>query len=1085
MKRFTVLLAFFAFVGFALQAQNVQITGNVTSAEDGSALPGVSVVVKGTTIGTVSDFNGNYTLDVPASATTLVFSFVGMESMETPIQGRRTINIVLKQSALDIEEVVVTSLGIKRDAKALGYGVQTVTNEDITRVSNADVVNALSSKLAGVQVNSSGGTAGASSYITIRGAASILGNNQPLFVVDGLPIISGGGGTGAGPDNTTVGGVATSGRTIELNPEEIESMTILKGGAATALYGIQAANGAIIVTTKKGTDSNKVQVDFNSSVTVENVSQLPPRQDIYAQGSGGNWISGSSTTWGPKIADMSYSKDPSVWTKPLMDVEGALVRTEGATVPLVGPAQVFDAYDYFQTGMTYNNNLSIRSGTEKNKFYASVGSYNQEGVVPMNTFDKINLRVNASTKVTDNIEFGGNTSYIHSTGNFVQQGSNVSGVMLGLLRTPPSFNNAGGYKLPDGSQRTYRNGGGYDNPYWVSNEISFLQDVDRFMGNLFATWEATDWFNVSYNLGTDLYNRRFKDYMPVYSRGATSGFVREYSAYTQVLNSDLLFNFKKDFTEDITARLTLGNNMYSYYSKSISGTASGLEIPGFPQLSNTATQQTGTGTTEYRTAAVFADFQVDLFRMLYIGLTGRNDWATTMPAENLSTFYPSANVGFVFSELGGLKDNTVLSFGKIRASYAVTANIADAYATQTVFVQAGPSDGWTPGLSFPLLGNAGFTLSNTPGNTTLTHENMTTQEIGVELKFFQNRLGIDVGYFKNLNEDLLLYVPIATSTGYGQLYLNAGTMESKGMEVMFNATPVKTSDFQWDIFANFTQYTNTVTELAPGVDDVFLGGFVDPQIRAVAGEEYRTIYGFDYYRDADGNYLINDDPSDGYPDGFPMTDNDQMVPLGTVNPDWTANITNSFNYKGFGLTALLDIKQGGLMYNGTRFTMNYFGTSKETEKRDVVYLADGTIDLVNTPAENVVVYEGTLGHIDSDGNVVSSGVKNSIPVVNDARWYLGEGGNFGGGATDGAIEDASWVRLREISLSYTFPSSMLNKTFLESAQIYVSGRNLWLKTPYVGIDPETNLQGASNSQGMDYFNMPGTKGITFGVRIGL
>lgn len=1076
MKRFTVLLALFAFVGLVLQAQSVQITGNVTSADDGSPLPGVSVVVKGTTIGTVTDFNGDYVLAVPQTATTLVFSFVGMETAEVEIGDRTTIDLEMTQSALGLEEVVVTSLGIKRDAKALGYSVQSVSTEEITRTPNADVVNSLASKMAGVQINSSAGTAGASSYVTIRGAASILGNNQPLFVVDGLPIITGGGGG-------LVDGVATSGRSIELNPEEIESISVLKGGAATALYGVQAANGAVIITTKKGSESDQLDVDFHTSVSWENPSMLPPMQDKYAQGANGNWISGSSTAWGPKIADMSYSKDPSVWTKPLYDVQGALVPNDS---PLAeGPAKAYDAYDYFQTGMIYNNNLSLSTGNERNKFFASIGSYNQEGIVPENTFNKINLRVNASTKLTRNLEVGGNTSYIHSNGNFIQQGSNVSGVMLGLLRTPPSFDNSAGWKLPDGSQRTYRNGGGYDNPYWVSNEIFWDESVDRFMGNFVATWFATEWFNVSYNIGTDFYNRKYQDYFPIFSRAATSGSLGEYSNFSQVINSDLLLNFNHSFNENISVRLTLGNNLYSTYSKFVYGSATGLEIPGFVQVSNTSTQNTQTGTSEYRTAAVFGDLQFDLFRMLYVGVTGRNDWATTMPEDNLSTFYPSANVGFVFTELPVLKDNPILSFGKLRASYAVTANIADPYGTVTNFFPAGAGDGWTTGIDFPFLQFAGFSLGNTVGNTQLTHENMITQEVGAELRFLQNRIGVDVGYFKNINEDLLLFVPIAASTGFQQVYQNAGTMESYGWEISMNVTPVRTRSFSWDILANFTSFKNPVTELAPGVEDVFLGGFVDPQIRAVAGQEYRTIYGFDYFRDDAGNYIINDDPSDAYPDGFPMTDNSQMVPLGTVNPDWMFNLTNTFSFKGFTLTALLDVKEGGLMYNGTRFTMNYFGTSKETEKREVYYNADGTIDLERTPSENLVVYDGVLGHLDGSNNVVTEGIPNAQPVVNDARWYLGEGGNFGGGATDGAIDDASWIRLREISLNYTLPSSILGKTFLKSASVYVSGRNLWIKTPYVGIDPETNLQGADNSQGMDYFNMPGTKAVTVGLRIGL
>ncbi len=1078
MKKIALLFAFFAMSMQILLAQTKEISGTVTSADDGSPIPGASVSVKGTTLGTITDMDGNFHLKVPTDAKALVFSFVGMATQEVAIGAKSTITVQLKPEAIGVDEVVVTAVGIKRESKALGYGVQTIKNEEITRVTNSDVVNSLSAKAAGVQVNSSGGTAGASSYITIRGAASILGNNQPLFVVDGLPIISGGGGG-------DVDGVATSGRSIELNPEEIESMTILKGGAATALYGLQAANGAIIITTKKGNANNRVEVNFSSSVTVEKASMLPPRQNTYTQGSGGKWSSGTNGAWGYKFSESAYSKNSAVWTKPLYDVYGAIVPKNSPYADAsLGAVTPFDAYDFFQTGLTYNNNLSISSGNEKNKFFLSIGNYDQEGIVPNNTFDKTNIRFNASTKLNDKVEVGGNTSYIHSSGNFIQQGSNTSGIMLGLLRTPPSFDNSAGYKLADGTQRTYRNGGGYDNPYWVANEITFEQKVDRFMGNLFFDWQANNWFSLHYSVGTDLYTRRYQDYFPVNSAAHRTGQLIEYYSYNQIVNSDLLLNFKHKLNDDIDLRLTLGHNLYGDFSKSLNGQASGLSIPGFVQLSNTSSQTTGTETTEWRTMGVFGDLQIDYKSMLYIGLTGRNDWSTTMPEDNLSAFYPSANIGFIFSELGFLKDNPVLSYGKLRSSWAKTANIADPYGTQTYFVQASAGDGWTDGLTFPLLGYTGFTWGSTVGNTKLQHELQTTFEVGTELKFLKNRIGFDIGYFKNKNEKLLLYVPIAASTGYAEMYMNAATMESYGWEISLNATPIKTKNLSWDLVANFTKIKNPVTKLAEGVPNVFLGGFTDPQIRAVAGEEYRTIYGYDWIRDADGNVLINDDPNDSYRDGFPMTDESNMVALGSVNPDWLLNITNTVNYKGFSLSFLLDIKAGGNMYNGTRFAMNYFGTSKETEKREVYYNSDGTINMSTTPAENLVVYKGVLGHLDSDGNVVSSGIKNSTPVVNDEAWYKGYGSNFGGGPTSAAIDKTDWVRLREISLSYSLNKSLLNKTFLKSAQVYVSGKNLWLKTPYKGVDPETSLLGASNAQGMDYFNMPGSKSVTIGLRVG-
>jgi TonB-linked SusC/RagA family outer membrane protein len=1098
MKKVTVLLALMLLASFTwLQAQTRQITGTVTTSEDGSALPGVSVAVVGTTIGVITNVDGMYSIpNVPADAQFIEVRFVGYETQRIEIGGKSVVDVVLNPASIALDEVVVTAIGIKRESKALGYAVQTVDTEELTKANNADVINSLAAKTAGVQINSSGGTAGASAYITIRGAASITRDNQPLFVVDGVPIISGGGGGG-------VGGVATSGRTIELNPEEIESMTVLKGGAATALYGVQAANGAIIITTKRGGDDNRVSVDISSAYTVEMMSQVPGRQDTYAQGYGGNWISGYSMSWGPKMSASSYSKDPSVWGYPLFDVYGAIVPTllaDGTANPLAtdGPVTPFDAYQFFQQGYTLNNNVSIRSGNEKNSYFFSVGDYEQEGIVPNNTFGKTNIRLNASSKVHEKVEVGTNLSYINSRGNFIQQGSNVSGVMLGLLRTPPSFDNAAGYIFADNGQRTYRHtaGGaatGYDNPYWVANEISYLQNINRIMGSTFLAWDVTDWLDIRYNLGMDAYTSDNRDWFPIGSRALTTGGLAKNYSFRQSLNSDLLFNFKYDVSEDLKLRLTVGQNAYQYKGSGIGGSVNGMEFWGFDHFNNSPNQFVSEWTSMYRTAAVFGDLQVDFKNMLYLGMTLRNEWSTTMPEDNLSAMFPSVNLGFVFTELEPLKDNSFLSFGKIRGSYAITANIAPAYATSTSFFSAGAGDGWTTGLAFPLMGYTGYTWGSTVGNTNLKHESMKTIEVGTDLKFFNNRVGLDLAYFMNINEDLLLSVPIAASTGYASSYMNAATMESKGIEVTVYATPVKTSSFSWDIMANFTKMTNTVTALAPGVDDVFLGGFTDPQVRAVAGQEYRSIYGYDYYRyDANGDgeitldepYVINDNPNDGYPDGKPMTDESKMVPLGSVNPDWIANISNNISFKGLSLSFLIDIKKGGLMYNGTRFAMNYFGTSIGTANREVYYNPDGSINFELTPAENLVVYEGVLGHLDGDNNVVTTGETANMPTVNDQTWFTGQGSNFGGGATAGAVENAGWVRLREITLSYNLGNELLNKLPFRSASVYVTGKNLWLSTPYTGVDPETSLLGASNAQGFDYFNMPGSKSVTFGLRLG-
>lgn len=1084
MRSLTALILLMLFLGTGFTFAQRNITGTVTGADDGMPLPGVSVRVKGATgLGTVTDLDGKYSLSVPDEFTTLVASFVGMKTTEVEISGN-VVNITLETEDLVVGDVVVTAIGIKRDQKALGYSVQSVDNATLTESNNTDVINALSGRTAGVQVNSSGGTAGASSYVTIRGAASLTGNNQPLFIVDGMPIITGGGG-GA------VDGVATSGRSIDLNPEDIESMTILKGGAATSLYGVQAANGAIVITTKKGNEKSNLDVVFSSTYAIDQISQVPGMQKKFAQGINGNWAYGNANSWGPKIENLVMY--PVKGGYPYN--QGYMLLAKSDTTGKYMPAKAYDQFDFFKRGHTYDNNVSVASGNESLKYYFSIGNRTQDGVIPNNTFSRTTAKLNAEANLTSKLNVATNMSFINSNGNFIQQGSNVSGVMLGLLRTPPSYQNGDGsddetfWKMPDGSQRTYRNGGGYDNPYWTAYENYFEDDVNRFIGGSSIRYTATNWLTFTFNNGIDWYNRRYTDYLAVGSRAVPAGRLTEYSYFGRVFNSDFIANINYKFSESFGVSAVLGHNLYSSYGKNVYGTANGLSIPEFAALSNTANQTTGAGMSNYRTQAVYGDVNFDFMNMFYLGFTGRNDWSTTMPEKNLSAFYPSASFGFVFTEIPVLQDNSILSFGKLRASYAVTANIAAAYSTANYFSQASTGDGWTNGNVFPLLGNTGYTLGDVMGNPDLRHEKQTTYEFGVDLRLFNNRVSLDASYFHNYNDDLLLSVPIARSTGFGFMYMNAAKMESYGVEFTLGVTPVKTSAFTWDILANFTKFENPVTELAEGVENVFLGGFVDPQIRAVAGMEYRSIYGYDYYRyDANGDgkttldepVVLNNNPNDAYPDGFPMTDKSSMVPLGSVNPEWTANITNTFMFKGFDFSFLIDIKKGGLMYNGTRFAMNYFGTSIETEKREVYYLPTGAIDFTRTPKENLVKYDGVLGYIGADGKVVSDGTANNIIVVNSQAWYTKEGSNFGGGATMPAVENAGWVRLRDITLGYTFGKRLGP---VEKFRVYVQGRNLYLNTPYTGVDPETSLLGADNAQGMDYFNMPGTKSISFGVKV--
>ena len=1058
----TLLLVLAVQINFA-QGQRT-ITGTVTD-DAGLPLPGVNIIIEGTTTGVQTDFDGNYSI-AAQQGDVLVFTFMGLQTARYTVANVNRIDVTMAADAAQLDEVVVTAIGITRTERSLGYNVQTVNAEEISSKPNADIVNSLAGETSGVEIISSSGSAGAATFMTIRGSASITGNNQPLFVINGMPVASGGGSSG-------VDGVQRSSRSIDINPDDIASISVLKGGAATALYGVRAANGAIIITTKSGKNLTERKMEFHSSIGLDEISQTQKMQSTFAQGQNGVWQGGNQFSWGPRISELEYDGDPDYKWDPL----GRLVPvgTGNGT-----PARAYDHYEFFQTGITTNNRFSLSNGSEQGNYFFSISNFDQEGIIPNDTFERITMRLNASTKVSEAINFGAEVAYTNSRANQIQKGSNVSGIMLGLVRSATTFDNSAGYEFPDGTQRNYRNGGGYDNPYWTANNIAFQDDIDRVTANINTTIQIADWFNISYNGGVDWYSNRYTDQYKIGSRGNPTGYYAESQLYNTILNSDLLFNFNYDITQDFKSELTLGNNLYSTFTKQLFSNATGLEIPDFYQLSNTSNNTTSSGESEFRTAALFADLRLSFREMLFLGLTGRNDWSTTMPIQNQSAFYPSASLSFVFTQLEGLRGNSFLTFGKLRASAARTANIAGPYNTSSPFVAATAADGWTTGVNFPYQGQTGFALSTGLGNPDLTHENQETWEVGADLRFLNNRVGLDLTYFENNNTDLLMSVPIAESSGYSSVFLNAASMETTGFEVSLRATPIKTEDFEWSFVSNFTKLDNIVTGLAEGVDNVFLGGFVVPQVRAVVGQQYRSIFGNDWYRDENGNVLINDDPTDNYRDGYPMPDNREMVPIGNFNPDWTANLTNNLKYKNASLSFLFDVKSGGMMYNGTAFAMNYFGTTERTTNREVTYTPEGTIDFENTPAENIVVMDGVYGRIGPDGNPISSGVRNVTPVVEDGEWFRGYGSNFGGGPSVAAMEPADWVRLRNVTVSYDFPDIVPN---VENVQLYFTGRNLWLSTPYSGIDPETNLGGATNAQGMDYFNNPGTKTYLMGVRV--
>ncbi|WP_143307780.1 SusC/RagA family TonB-linked outer membrane protein [Chitinophaga vietnamensis] len=1097
-------------------AQQRSVAGKITGA-DGAPVPYATIQIKGTTKGTTADASGNFKLNIDGEEAVLVIRSVGFNNKEVTATAGGTFNVVLQSDQKSLEEVVVTALGIKREKKSLGYSVQEVKGDQL--MNNKDnVVSALSGKVSGVQVTNSTGLPGSSANIVIRGNQSITGSNQPLFVIDGIPIDN-----SVNSTESNLQGVQNSNRAIDLNPDDIATMSVLKGPAATALYGIGASNGAIVITTKKGANTGgKINVIVNSAVTWSKVNKLPEFQDTYAQGTGGKYRGpdiGTSRSWGPNVKDLTYynnTSDPNDPLNPgnyLWSYLGALTYKNDVTDPslpgsttIVGhkdphgtgaPVRIYDIKDFFVTGMTYDNSVSFFGGTDKGSYRVSFSNQQNNGVVPHSEFRKTTFRLSADSKLTDKLNSNATIAYINSGGTRIPQGGGLSGIGLGLYRTPITFDNKNGatdpsdpkaYILPDGagSQRAFTgvNGDGshtpvFDNPYWVINKEQFKDDVNRVMGSGTISYDPLSWLNLSYRIGGDVYSDRRKQPYPIYSANLPAGQLYEDQYLNRIINSDLFVTFKKQF-RDWDFALMYDNNLYSYYNEHINPVGSNLTFQNFDNLSNAVNIQATEGVFKRRRASNIGDLRVAYKDQLFLHASGRQDKSSTLPPGNNIFFYPAVDLGWVFTELNGLKSSKALTFGKLRVSYAEVGNDAPIYYLYPNFVSSFFIDGFTNGITFPFQtanGNVGGFMANGTSsaagsrlnNPNLKPERIKQFETGIELRFFGDRLGADVTYYRKKAIDEILAVPTTASTGYGAVVLNAGNITNNGVEVQLNGTPIKTRDFRWDININWSRNRSLVGDLYPGVDQIGLGGYTGAVASAMKGQPFGAIFGNKYLRDSKGNLVIEDRADQGagaY--GFPIPDLSKSVSLGDPNPDWLAGIANTFTYKGFSLYALLDIKHGGMMWNGTRGALVTYGRAKETENR-------GT----------TTVFQGVAGHLDDNGNLVTSGKTNDVKAVLGQAWYTGNGGGFGP-VGEPFMENSGFVRLREVNLSYKFNPRLLGGTkVIKGLELGFVARNLWLHTKYTGVDPDGSLTGAGNAQGLDYFMSPGTKSYAVQLKLSL
>lgn len=1097
MKTFiTFLLAVFLCIGI-MQAQERSVSGKVTN-EKGEPLIGVTVMVKGSAVGTYTKSGGVYKLTVPRGAKSLIFRVIGMKTKEIEIGTKDEINVVMEEDVVRTEEIVVTAIGLEREKKSIGYAIEDIKGSKISESKTTNVLNALTGKVAGVQITNSSGASGSSAFIKIRGISSITGSNQPLFIVDGIPIDNSMSYSGNPDDgaNNLLYGVAYSNRAIDINPDDIESITVLKGPAATALYGIRAASGAIVITTKKGVIGvgDKINVNFTSTMAFEEVNKMPELQMTYAQG---QWVdaagkrygqsgfdittakptyrgpaTGEALSWGPKISELAWDGT----SNNRFDKNGNVVSATDPTAKI--PMRPYNNVDdFYRTGAAYTQSLSMAGGGDFASFFLSLSNQKKSGVIPRDQFERSTVKISGESNVSRNFKASGSISYTKSGGTRIQQGSNTSGVMLGLLRTPPSFDNSNGfgedaadkpeaYMFANGTQRTYRGGGGYDNPFWTVNRNPFNDEVNRFIGYFQLNYYITDWFDVMYRVGLDNYIDKRKQIFALYSRTVPTGRTFEHNLTSNQFNSDLVLTFTQKLSEDIGAKLLVGNNLFEDYSTSMYIQADNIIIPDFYHISNFSGAFQRESKDKLRRLALYGDLTVDYLEWLYLNGTVRWEKSTTLPKDNNAFVYGSANLSFVFTD--AFKDvfkDSFMNFGKLRMNYAVVGKDAPMYSTTTPFTASTLADGWVDGISFPFLNVVGYSKDLVLGTQELKPEKTTSLEFGLNLAFLDGLFDLDLTYYNSKSVDQIFAVRIARTTGYAFRIVNAGEISNKGFEGILNIHPFRGDEFNWTFSLNFSTNSNMVDKLAPGIENLFLGGFEGSSIRAVAGKPYGTIFGFGFLKDpATGKTIIDDDPnSENY--GYPILDQNEKD-FGSANPDWLMGINNTFSYGGFTLSFLFDIKQGGVLWNGTKGALYYFGTHKDTEIR-------GTKK----------VFDGVKGHFDEDGKLVTNGT-NDIQANIDQAWLaFGNGNGFIGSNTEDFVEDASWVRLRELSLSYQLPKSIVEYTPFSEIGLTFTGRNLWLSTPYTGIDPETSLTGASNAQGLDYFNMPGVRSYNFSLNV--
>ncbi|WAC09631.1 SusC/RagA family TonB-linked outer membrane protein [Dyadobacter pollutisoli] len=1042
MRKILQLLILIALLmpGWHTYAQDKVVSGVVT-ADDGSVLPGVNITVKGTTRGVSTDTEGKYSISAPASAT-LVYSFVGYLGQSIVVGSKTTINVTLVTDAQQLGEVVVTALGISREKKSLGYSTATITNTSITEARNTSPLDALNARVPGLSVSTASGAPGASTVLNIRGFNSVTGNNQPLYVVDGVPMNNRGNSsstTAANSNDDFNRSMDFGNQMNDINPNEIESITVLKGISASALYGSRAANGAILITTKRG-KSGKTTVDFSSSFAQSQILRVPHLQNTYGQGWSGLFDPIENGSWGPKMDGSTR-----LW--------GNVVDNSQLLKPFA--VQEDNLKDFFDRGYEWNNSIAVSGGTETANYRVSYSNAMADGVVPTNadSYKRNTLSLNGGLKL-GKFSVNSNINYVHKHQKAVAtgQGDDAGGgkvVWQEIIQIPRdhSIVDSKAFLDPNNPFGKFMDLDNYftpyaQNPYWTLYNQGNNYDEDRIFGNIEFGYQLLPSLGVQWRVGGDYSDAFQKDWgnvgritpgTPNSTANNVFGSVAQLSRGNRQFNSDLIFNFKHNFGTRFDVQAFLGHNLNERSGLTNYAKVTNLDLPGFYSLSNSSvTPITFATTTMRRLVGVYGSATFGFDSWLYLTVGARNDWSSTLPKGKNSYFYPSASISAVLSE--AFKLPAQIPFVKVRFAAASAGNDADPYQVYSVYVPGSVRAGGFGNINFPFGGVNAYEVSNNPGNLDLKPEISQEFEAGLELGFFGRRVGLDLSVYDKLTKNQIISLNLEPATGATAQTVNLGSVRNQGLELALNLIPVRTADFEWGVTLNYNKIKNEVESLGleGGSGNILLNSSYNVKLRAVVGKPLGAIYSPDVRRDPDGNVVVNPET------GLPLQSTEETY-RGSINPNYTLGLSTYLTYKGFKLSANGDYRNGGVFYSYTA-RLNYFnGNAYNTQYNDrepwvipgsVVQQPDNTYTENTTPISRADVYTYYGGTTSYEYNHV-------LPKT--------------------------FFKLRNVSLTYSVPKSFLAKSPVRVASVGVFGRNLVLWTPKGNhfTDPEANTFGTS------------------------